>query len=124
MPDDPGESSIIATLLSGRPAPAGFHPRLDAGDDVAVLPDGMAVGTDTMVEGVHWDERLSPSDVGWKLVAVNASDLGASGARPTWATLSLALPRPIDTAWLREFTAGLHAGLAEHGVRLIGGDTV
>jgi thiamine-monophosphate kinase len=123
MPDDPGESSIIATLLSGRPAPDGFQPRLDAGDDVAVLPDGTAVGTDLMVEGVHWDDRLSPEDVGWKLVAVNASDLGATGARPAWATLDLALPRPVDGAWVDAFARGLHAGLAAHGVRLVGGDT-
>jgi thiamine-monophosphate kinase len=123
MPDDPGESSIIATLLSGRPAPDGFLARIDAGDDVAVLPDGTAVGTDLMVEGVHWDDRLTPEDVGWKLVAVNASDLGATGARPAWATLVLALPRPIDAGWVAGFTRGLHAGLAEHGIRLIGGDT-
>ena len=123
MPDDPGESSIIATLLTGRPVPDGFEARLDAGDDVAVLPSGDAVGSDLMVEGVHWDERLSPEDVGWKIVAVNASDLGATGARPQWATLSIALPRPADMNWVKRFAAGLHACLQEHGIRLIGGDT-
>jgi len=123
MPDDPGESIIIETLLRGRPLPDGPDLRLDAGDDVAVLETGTAVGADLMVEGVHWDERLSAADVGWKLVAVNASDLGATGARPRWATLSIALPRPVDMDWVRGFAVGLHEALAAFGVRLIGGDT-
>lgn len=123
MPDDPGESSIIETLLSGRPLTDGPVPRVDAGDDVAVLDDGTAIGSDLMVEGIHWDERLSPADVGWKLVAVNASDLGATGARPRWATLSIALPRPVDREWISGFADGLHEALGVFGVRLIGGDT-
>jgi thiamine-monophosphate kinase len=123
MPDDPGESSVIAALLSGRPHGSGPPPRLDAGDDVAILADGTAVGTDLMVEGVHWDARSSAEDVGWKLVAVNASDLGATGATPAWATLNLALPRPVDAAWVGGFARGLHDALGAWGVRLIGGDT-
>jgi thiamine-monophosphate kinase len=122
MPDDPGERSIIDALLEGRPR-VGPPPIVDVGDDVAVLPGGLAVGADTMVEGVHWDDKLSPADVGWKLVAVNASDLGATGARPAWCTLSLSLPRPLDLSWVRGFAAGLHAALAAFGVRLVGGDT-
>lgn len=123
MPDDPGESSVIAALLSGRPDGSASPPRIDAGDDVAVLADGTAVGTDLMVEGVHWDARSTAEDVGWKLVAVNASDLGATGARPAWATLDLALPRPVDAGWVSGFARGLHAALRTWGVRLVGGDT-
>ena len=43
---------------------------------MAVLPSGDA-GSDLMVEG-SIDERLSPEDVGWKIVAVNVTDLGAT----------------------------------------------
>jgi thiamine-monophosphate kinase len=123
MPDEPGESRVIATLLTGRFTAQDPPPVVDVGDDVAVLPSRMAVGADLMVEGVHWDARLSAEDVGWKLVAVNASDLGATGARPTWATLSLALPRPLDHQWVEAFAVGMHAALHHWRITLVGGDT-
>lgn len=94
------------------------------GDDGAVLPDGTVLTTDTMVEGRHWDDKLSPEDVGWKLVAVNVSDLGAMGAHPRWGLLSLALPDPVDLDWVTRFRDGMFDALATFGVDLVGGDTV
>ena len=122
MPDDPGESSLIATLLQGRPQPPPLALEVEAGDDAAVLPGGLVVSADAMVEGVHWDDRLSPADVGWKLVASNVSDLAAMGARPTWCTLTVGLPRPVDAAWLSDFAMGLHAACARWSLHLVGGD--
>ena len=85
--------------------------------------DGLAVTTDTMVEGVHWDDRLSAEDVGWKLVAVNVSDLAAMAARPAWAVLALSLPDPPDEAWVEGFARGLGAAARRWGFVLAGGDT-
>lgn len=98
--------------------------RVGIGDDAAVMPDGQVLTTDTMVEGRHWDDKLSPADVGWKLVAVNASDLGAMGAHPAWAMLSLAVPDPVDLGWVERFRDGLLRGLAAYDLELVGGDTV
>lgn len=122
MPDDPGESQIIEALLSARPAPPPVPLQVDAGDDAAVLPGGLVVATDAMVEGVHWDGRLDAADVGWKLLAVNVSDLAAMGAAPTWCTLAVSLPRPLDLTWVERFSAGLAEGCATWGVHLVGGD--
>jgi thiamine-monophosphate kinase len=119
-PEEDGEAWIVELARARFPAGS---PGAGIGDDAAVLDLGNAVTTDTMVEGVHWDERLSPADVGWKLVAVNVSDLGAMGARPRWATLALTLPRPLDRAWVRDFYAGLADALGHFGVQLVGGDT-
>ncbi len=113
------EAEIIAALT--RPS---ARARVGIGDDGAVLDDGTVITVDTMVEGRHWDDKLTPADVGWKLVAVNASDLGAMGARPSWALLSLALPDPVDRAWLDAFRAGLYEALDHFRIELIGGDTV
>jgi thiamine-monophosphate kinase len=61
--------------------------------------------------------------VGHKALAVNLSDLAAMGAQPAWATLSLSLPA-ADEHWLSEFAAGFFSLAEQHGVELVGGDTV
>jgi thiamine-monophosphate kinase len=131
MPDDPDESFVIDTLLAHRRdhsasavnAAGGDVPLLTPGDDAAMVADSVAVTVDTMVEGVHWDERLSAADVGWKLAAVNASDINAMGGLPTWAVLSIALPAPLDRGWVESFSAGLSEALKTWKVNLVGGDT-
>jgi thiamine-monophosphate kinase len=117
---DSAEARIIHRALQG-----GYSARsgllVPPGDDAAVLPDGWVLTTDHMVEGIHFDHRLSGADVGYKLVAVNVSDLAAMGARPSWALLNLAVP--ADDAWTLAFTDGLAEGLLRWGIDLIGGDT-
>ncbi len=115
-----GEAWIIRELLAAAPAAAA---RVGPGDDAAVLEDGTVLTCDAMIEGVHWDGRHGPEDVGWKLAACNASDVAACGARPTWALLALAVPRPLDRGWVSAFARGLGAGLARFGLGLLGGDT-
>lgn len=99
---------------------------LGIGDDCALLAPKagyqIAVTTDTMVEGVHFDKRLSPSDIGYKLMAVNLSDLASMGAEPSWISLALTLPK-ADEIWLAEFSRGLAEMAKRFGVSLIGGDT-
>ncbi len=117
--EDPGERFVIeaARAAAGQGAVVGI------GDDGAELPDGTVVTVDTMVEGVHWDERLSPADVGFKLVATNISDLDAMGARPSWAVLALSLPTPLDRDWVTEFFSGFAEARSRWPFVLAGGDT-
>lgn len=115
------EDAVIARLRDALPpTPAGW---VGIGDDAAVLPDGTVTTVDTMVEGTHWDHRLDPADVGWKLVAVNVSDLAATGARPRWGLLALTLPEPLDLAWVERFATGLAAAARHWGLPILGGDT-
>lgn len=90
------------------------------GDDGAVLPDGQVVTVDALVDGVHWDARLSLEDVGWKAVAVSVSDLAAMGARPAWMVIAVSLPDPAAAG---PIAAGVGAACARWGVALVGGDT-
>ncbi len=117
--EDPGELFVIdaARAVAGTGAVVGI------GDDGAVLADGTVVTVDTMVEGVHWDQRLSAADVGYKLVATNVSDLDAMGARPSWAVLALSLPAPLDRDWVSAFFAGFAAARTRWPFVLAGGDT-
>ena len=126
MPDDPDESFIVDTVLRHRPegAPHGSTSApMNPGDDAAVVSDDQCVTVDAMVEGVHWDDRLHPEDVGWKLVACNASDINAMGGIPTWGVLTIALPRPVDRDWVEAFSRGMGAALDTWSIQLVGGDT-
>jgi thiamine-monophosphate kinase len=100
---------------------------LGIGDDAALLkvPEGMelVVAIDTLVEGRHFPVGTSPAAVGYKLLAVNLSDMAAMGATPAWMTLSLALPE-ADPDFLNPFAHGLFELAERFGVQLVGGDTV
>jgi len=96
------------------------------GDDAAILrlPMGsdLIVSTDTLNSGVHFPHETKPSDVGWKALAVNLSDLAAMAAKPAWCTLNLTIPC-ADGDWLDEFLNGFLALAAQCDVALVGGDT-
>jgi thiamine-monophosphate kinase len=94
-------------------------------DDVAVLPIGEArliLTSDTIVEGVHYLPADPSVDIGWKLAAVNLSDLAAKGARPIGCLLNYSLSG--DGAWDMAFLDGLHQALDRYAMPLLGGDTV
>ncbi|GAB4261526.1 MAG: thiamine-phosphate kinase [Methylomicrobium sp.] len=99
---------------------------LGVGDDCALLnvPPGyrLAISTDTMVENVHFFAGTEPLDLGYKLLAVNLSDLAAMGAEPIAATLAMTLPS-ADEAWLDRFATGFFELARCYRVDLIGGDT-
>ncbi|HEX8937494.1 MAG TPA: thiamine-phosphate kinase [Sphingomicrobium sp.] len=90
-------------------------------DDVALLGD-LVVTHDSIAEGVHFLADDPPASVGWKLVAVNLSDLAAKGATPAGALLSLAISGPGE--WEMDFLAGIEAACESYGLPLVGGDTI
>ena len=90
-------------------------------DDVAVL-DGFVITHDTIAEGVHFLPADPPASVGWKLVAVNLSDLAAKGATPAGALLSLTINGPGE--WEMNFLGGIEAACESYGLPLLGGDTI
>ncbi len=100
---------------------------LGIGDDAALLrpPEGqlLAAAVDTLLIGVHFTDGTRPSDLGWKALAVNLSDLAAMGAEPAWATLSLSMPA-YSERWLKEFAEGFFELADSVGIELVGGDTV
>lgn len=90
-------------------------------DDVAVL-DGLVITHDSIAEGVHFLPSDPPASVGWKLVAVNLSDLAAKGTSPAGALLSLTLSG--DGGWESEFLTGVEHACESYQLPLIGGDTI
>ena len=111
------ESEAIARLRR-----IATHPgALGLADDAALL-EGLVLTHDTIAEGVHFLPFDPPASVGWKLVAVNLSDLAAKGAEPLAALLSLTLS--ADEGWDLDFIAGVEAACESYGLALVGGDTV
>jgi thiamine-monophosphate kinase len=90
-------------------------------DDVALF-EGLVITHDSIAEGVHFLPGDPAASVGWKLVAVNLSDLAAKGAEPAAALLSLTVSD--DSIWDDAFIGGIEAACTSYGLPLIGGDTI
>ncbi|GAB3272894.1 thiamine-phosphate kinase [Parahaliea aestuarii] len=99
--------------------------RLGVGDDCALLrvPAGedLATSMDTLVAGVHFPADAFPEDIGFRAVAVAASDLAAVGAQQLGMTLALTLPE-ADELWLKAFSEGVAAAVSAFDLPLVGGD--
>jgi thiamine-monophosphate kinase len=111
------ESQAIQRLRRIATSPAA----LGLTDDTALF-DGLVLTHDSIAEGVHFLPSDPAASVGWKLVAVNLSDLAAKGATPAAALLSLALSE--DDAWDLSFLDGVEAACESYGLPLLGGDTI
>ena len=118
------ESEIIARI---RATFLGGETLTDDCGRIPPAPPGtdLLVTTDLMEAGQHF--RLDwhpPALLGRKLLMVNLSDLDASGAAPLGFTLTLALGRDLEPAWVEAFLAGLGDAARALGVPVLGGDTV
>ncbi len=124
---DIGEAELIRRFFEDQPV-ANTQQVVGIGDDCAVLDDQeqekLLVTTDQLVERIHFIKDLSsPSDIGYKSVAVNFSDIAAMGGRPIALFLSLGLPADTPISWVEEFSQGLFELCRQHEVQLLGGDT-
>ncbi len=113
-------SELLATLLAGEGEPAGgvtLGPAI--GEDACALDVGgsspLVIATDPIT--------FAGAAAGRSVVAVNANDVAATGARPAWFLATLLLP-PGST---RDDVAGLFAEIREAlrgvGAVLVGGHT-
>ncbi|MBN2328123.1 MAG: thiamine-phosphate kinase [Candidatus Omnitrophica bacterium] len=98
------------------------------GDDAAVLApqtSPLVITKDAMVEGIHFQrEWTSASDLAYKAIASNISDLAAKGATPAYGLIAIGLPKDALVSWIEEFYQTM-ADLREvWGLEIIGGDTV
>ena len=134
---DLGEFAVIEllkeTVTAQRSGPDhgaafGFHLLVDNGDDAAAWRTGEATElftTDTMVEGVHFNRDTTPwTDLGWKSLASNISDIAAMGGLPMYALITLGLPPETDIDHVKELYTGMMQISNTYGVAIVGGDMV
>jgi len=124
-----GEHGLIALLK--RRLPRGRGVCVGIGDDCAAVRIGRAAGgrllllkTDAVVEGVHFDQRASPFQIGWKAMARPLSDFAAMAGQPRWALVTAALRGGMPVRFVREVYRGLAAAAGKFGVAIVGGETV
>ena len=118
---DLGEHALIERVVRNfGPSPP---EEVWSGDDTAAFGDGLLFTTDVMVEDV--DFRLtyaSGFDVGWKLVAANASDIASMGGRPWRAVAGVALRSDTTLDFVDSFAEGMASACRQWGIGLVGGD--
>ena len=99
---------------------------LSAGDDAAIVnvpaDQSLVITVDSMIEGRHFLPDTPAHALGYRLLAVNLSDLAAMGANPAWATLALTIPE-LETKWLDDFFQGFYDLARRYNIALIGGNT-
>jgi thiamine-monophosphate kinase len=100
------------------------------GDDAAVIKNNskdryILLTTDTLVEGTHFDLKYSTFfELGWKLLAVNISDIAAMGGAPRYALVTLGLTKKINIKDINDLYAGMNALAGKFAIEIVGGDTV
>lgn len=98
------------------------------GDDTAVLflngQRHLLYTTDMMVEGVHFTKKTLPHLIGHKAMGCNISDIAAMGGIPTFALVSLGLPKNLSVKFVEELYKGMYELGKKFNVSIVGGDTV
>jgi thiamine-monophosphate kinase len=110
------EDDLVAAIAAAAGA-AGRGVAVGIGDDACVLDGGLVVSTDMLVEGVDFDLARTPmADVGHRAAGASLSDMAAMGADPICLLAAVGLPEGVTDV------AALTAGMAAHGVPVVGGD--
>ncbi len=121
-----GEFGLIERL--SRFAPAGKGVFKGIGDDAAVLPYTKSkyqlLTTDMMAEDVHFTRDMGAQKIGYKALAVNISDIAAMGGLPTYAVVSIGLPKARDVRFVEDLYKGMAVLAKKFNVSIVGGDTI
>lgn len=98
------------------------------GDDAAAFttaPDQVSlITTDLLVERIHFIRNsIAGTDLGYKSLAVNLSDIAAMGGIAREAFVSIAIPPECPLEYLEAFYDGMKRLAARFDVNILGGDT-
>ncbi len=123
---DLGEFGLIERLAI-KNTPQNKNTIKGIGDDAAVLDIGekyLITSTDMLLEGVHFDLAYVPlQHLGYKVIAVNISDVAAMNGVPQQVTVSLGLSNRFSVEAVEAIYEGIQVACKEYKVDLVGGDT-
>ena len=98
-----------------------------AGDDTAVIKwtkdKDLLFTCDMLVEGVHFKlDKATPSQIGWKALCRNVSDIAAMGGIPRYALVSASLRPGLPLSFADGLYRGLRSAASRFKINLVGGD--
>jgi len=123
-----GEFGLIDTIRKMNPA-KNKGVVIGLGDDTAVVRNDKSryilLTTDTLVENVHFNLQYCKFfELGWKLLAVNLSDIAAMGGIPKYVLVTLGLKKNTDVSEINQLYAGIRSLARKTKVDVVGGDIV
>ncbi len=121
-----GEFGLIHVLKAY--APVAKDVIKGIGDDTAVLPyskkEYLLLTTDMMAEDVHFTRHMPPLEIGHKALACNISDIASMGGRPTFAVVSIGVPKNLPVHFMTDIYKGMQALARDFHISIVGGDTI
>jgi thiamine-monophosphate kinase len=121
-----GEFGLIDALKKF--APVSKEVIKGIGDDAAVLPYSkskyLLLTTDMLAEDVHFTRRMPPQGIGHKALAGNISDIAAMGGYPTFAVVSIGVPKNLSVRFIKDVYKGMQRTARAFNVSMVGGDTI
>ncbi len=120
------EKTLIDRIVEKFGRASAKYPK-GAGDDCSVLGKSsflrnIYATVDSVIFGVHFDEKSDPALVGKKLVSRNASDIASMGGAPKYALVSAQFSNDLSLKWLDEFCKGAAFESEKIGMKIVGGD--
>jgi|TARA_B100001964_G_scaffold135320_1_gene149439 thiamine-monophosphate kinase len=97
------------------------------GDDTAVVKFDkekyLLLTTDTLVEDDHFNLAwFTPEQIGSKAIESNVSDIASMGGFPSYALISLVLPKNISVDFIDKLYDGMNNVVKKYKVSIIGGN--
>ena len=121
-----GEFGLINALKQF--APVSQEVIKGIGDDTAVLPyskrEYLLLTTDMLAEDTHFTRRMPPQSIGHKALACSISDIAAMGGWPTFAVVSIGIPKNLSVRFIKDVYKGMQRTARDYNVSIVGGDTV
>lgn len=114
-----GERKLVERLLTF------VDDERSSGEDAAVIQLGgmtLVFSSDMLVARTDVPPGMTWRQVGWKVVAMNLSDLAAKGAEPIGGLYAFGLPRWFKVNDALEIASGIKEASNFYGARYLGGD--
>ena len=78
---------------------------------------------DTLVESTDVPPKMKFSEIARKSVVSALSDFAAKGVRPSFAIISVTIPRKVNSKKISELAIGFAKTAKEFNIKILGGDT-